>query len=127
MRTAGSRLTWLPSTGYLLPGIGLVLLIAFHAWGLMRFPAPFVDEAWYASRSWGLITTHKAFGVLDAGVFDRYPGYWTYFQWLPVWLQSLVVQLTGTPNLLGLRALSLVVGLFLAAAIYSIGSSIGGR
>ena len=127
MSTAGPRRVHLPAAGYLVPAFGLVLLIAFHAWGLMRFPAPFVDEAWYASRSWGLITTQKAFGALDAGVFDRYPGYWTYFQWLPVWLQSLVIRLTGTPNLVGLRAQSLVFGLLLGAAIYSIGSSIGGR
>jgi len=121
---------WLASPGlprYVLLGFGVALLLTFHAWSLMRFPAPFVDEAWYASRSWGLITTHKAFGVLDAGVFDRFPGYWTYFQWLPVWLQSLVVRLAGGPSLPGLRALSLGFGMILAAAVYSIGSSIGGR
>src|SRR5512132_401486 len=56
---------------------GAVLLVIFLT--LMRVPAPFVDEGWNANRSWALLHTGRPFGTLDSGVFERYPGYWTYF------------------------------------------------
>jgi len=110
----------------LLPGLGILMIVALHGWSLMRYPAPFVDEAWYASRAMSLIQTGKAFGALDAGVFDRFPGYWTYFQWVPVWLQSLTLRVAGAPSLLALRLLSLSFGAVLACAVFSIGKSLGG-
>src|SRR5438309_11148620 len=60
----------------------LVALTALNLLTLLRTPPPFVDEGWNASRGWGLLHTGRAFGTLDAGVFENYPGYWTYFPWL---------------------------------------------
>ena len=93
-----------------------VVISAFHLWSLMRIPPPFVDEAWNAARVWGLIRTGRPFGQLDAGVFDRYEGYWTFFPWLAVWVQSLSVRIAGAPTLFAVRVVSLVFGLVLLAA-----------
>ena len=93
----------------------------------MHFPFPNVDEAWFASRAWSLITTGKAFGTLDAGVFDRFPGYETYFPWLPVQIQSLGLRLFPQPELVAVRLVSLFFGLGLVILIYAIGVRFGGR
>ena len=98
-----------------------------HLCSLMNFPAPFVDEAWFACRAWSYITTGKAFGSLDAGVFDRFPGYETFFPWLPVQIQSWGLRLFPQPELLAVRLISLVFGLVLVASIYAIGVRFGGR
>ena len=34
---------------WLLPALLLAAVLALHLWSLMRFPAPFVDEAWNSS------------------------------------------------------------------------------
>ena len=104
-----------------------VVISAFHLWSLMRIPPPFVDEAWNAARVWGLIRTGRPFGQLDAGVFDRYEGYWTFFPWLAVWVQSLSVRIAGAPTLFAVRVVSLVFGLVLLAAAYVIARHLGGR
>lgn len=92
----------------------------------MRYPAPFVDEAWFASRAWAFIHTGRAFGPLDAGVIDRFEGYWTFLPWLPTFFQSIGLCLAGAPTLLAVRGVSLAFGLLLAAAVYVIGRRLGG-
>jgi 4-amino-4-deoxy-L-arabinose transferase-like glycosyltransferase len=94
-------------------------------WSLLRTPPPFVDEAWYASRAWSFIQTGRAFGTLDAGVFDKYEGYWTYFPLLGTWLQALAIRMLGL-SLLSVRLVSLTFGLALLAAIYAIGKQLFG-
>jgi 4-amino-4-deoxy-L-arabinose transferase-like glycosyltransferase len=105
----------------------LALSLGLHLWSLMRFPPPFVDEAWLASRAWSLIQTGQAFGPLDHGVFDRFEGYWTFFPWLPVWIQSLAFRLSGEPALLALRMLSLLFGVALLFTVYSIAKRLYGK
>jgi glycosyltransferase involved in cell wall biosynthesis len=109
----------------LLP-IALVLVLALHFRSLMRYPAPFTDEAWFASRAWAYCETHRTFGPLDRGVFDRFAGYWTYFPWLPNLLQSLMYWNSDSPNLYAIRLLSVLGGIVLAGAVFSIGKRIGG-
>jgi hypothetical protein len=109
----------------------LVLSLLFgvaviHGWSLMRFPPPFVDEGWLASRAWAFIHTGRAFGPLDAGVFDRFQGYWTFYPWLSTFLQSLGLRLAGTPGLLPVRMMSLAFGLLLLGAIYAIANRLYG-
>lgn len=111
----------------LLAGALSIGVIGLHLWSLLRYPAPFVDEAWYASRAWAFIATGKPFGVLDAGVFDRFPGYGSYFQWLPVAIQSIALRLAGHPELFPLRVVSLAFGVVLLAAVWLIGQYLGGR
>jgi 4-amino-4-deoxy-L-arabinose transferase-like glycosyltransferase len=103
------------------------LLLAINLWSLLRFPALFVDEAWFASRAWGLIQTGQAFGTLDSGVFDRFEGYGTFFPWLPVWLQSLSLRQFSEPTLFSIRIVSLVFGMVLLLAVFAAGRSLGGK
>lgn len=102
-------------------------ILIIHAWSLTRYPAPFVDEAWYASRAWALRTHGIPSGSLDAGVIDRFPGYWTFFQWLPAMLQRLAFVTVDQPALLPVRILSLLFGAILLAGIWSIANWAGGR
>ncbi|MBI5830421.1 MAG: hypothetical protein HZB20_12995, partial [Chloroflexi bacterium] len=74
-----------------------------HGWSLRRYPVLFVDEAWFASRAWEFIHTGRAFGSLDAGVIDRFEGYWTFFPWLPTVIQSAVLRFAAAPTLLSVR------------------------
>jgi hypothetical protein len=110
-----------------LRGAPWLAVLAVHLWSLLRYPAPFVDEAWYASRAWAFLRTGQPFGVLDAGVFERYPGYQHYFQWLPVMIQSAALRLSGGLDLLPLRAVSLGFGILLLASITLLGMRLGGR
>jgi 4-amino-4-deoxy-L-arabinose transferase-like glycosyltransferase len=103
-----------------------VAMIVFHLWSLMRFPAPFVDEAWSAARAWAFIQTGHAFGSLDKGVLDRFEGYWTFFPWLPTAIQSVGMRLFATPELLSIRLVSLAFGLALLGAVYSMARDWGG-
>jgi 4-amino-4-deoxy-L-arabinose transferase-like glycosyltransferase len=112
---------------WILEAVLFVIVALFHLWSLMRFPPPFVDEAWLASRAWSFITTGKAFGTLDAGVFDRFPGHETFFPWLPVVIQSLGLRLFPKPELIAVRFISLFFGLCLVIIIYAIGVRFGGR
>ncbi len=104
-----------------------VVMMAVHLWSLMRFPLPSEDEAWLGSRAWAFLHTGHPFGPLDAGVFDRFEGYWIFFPWLPSWLQSLSLHACAVPALLPLRLLSLGFGLVLLSAIYAIAHRLGGR
>ncbi len=93
------------------------LIIAVNLFSLLRTPPPFIDEVWFANRAWALATTGLNFGTMDSGVFDNFPGYWTYFPWLPSAFQAIGLRLFGL-DLFGLRAVSLAFGLGLLAAVY---------
>jgi len=99
---------------------------ALHLWSLLRFPAPFVDEAWFAARAWAFIHTGRPFSTLDAGVFDRFAGYWTFFPWLFTFIQSLSLRLADEPSLQAVRPISLLFGLLLLVAIYAIAARLRG-
>lgn len=120
--TAGSRLR-----AILAPLTLFVGVIAFHFWSLMRYPAPFVDEAWFGSRAWGYVLSGRTFGTLDRGVMDRFDGYWTFLPWLPNWIQAQSMKLYGGPQLFPLRVLSLLFALLLLWAVYSIGTHLVDR
>jgi 4-amino-4-deoxy-L-arabinose transferase-like glycosyltransferase len=102
-------------------------IIVFHAWSLMRYPPPFVDEAVYAARAWSFLKTSRFFGSLDIGVFDSFECYRTFFPCLPVWIQSASLYFVDEPSLLAVRIVSLVFGLLLLLAIYIIASHLGGQ
>jgi 4-amino-4-deoxy-L-arabinose transferase-like glycosyltransferase len=116
-RTAGVRLA---------PVVTLSAVIVFHLVTLLRTPAPFVDDAWYASRAWALIQTGRAYGCLDAGVFERFAGYWTILPALYAWLESLAIRALGL-SLLTVRMVSLAAGLVLSGAVYASGRHLGGK
>ncbi|MBA3530437.1 MAG: glycosyltransferase family 39 protein [Ardenticatenales bacterium] len=94
-------------------------LLALHLWTLMRFPAPFVDEVWYTSRTWGYIQTGRVFGDLDRGIFDYYEGYWTVLPGLPIFLRSFFLRFSSAPSLLAMRLASLFFGLVFLGALYA--------
>lgn len=102
-------------------------VVIFHFWSLTRFPPPNEDEAWAACRAWALIKTGKAFGSLDAGVFDRFPGYWTFLPWIPTWIQSLSLRFFSVPNVFAVRLISFLAGLALLGAVYIIGKRLAGK
>ncbi len=114
----GSRTAWL---FLYIAGFGL------HILTLLRYPAPFVDEAWLSARAWEYIHTGKAFGILDAGVLDRFGGYWHFYPWLPTWIQSLGLRLAGAPTLVAIRSVSLVFGFLLLIPVYYIGKQVGDK
>ncbi len=104
----------------------LSAVMGFHLFSLLRTPPPFVDEAWRASRAWSLIHTGRPFGTLEAGVFDRYDGYWTFFPWLETWFLALSIRALGL-SLFAVRLVSLAFGLVLLIAVGAIAKSLGGR
>jgi hypothetical protein len=99
-------------------------IIVINAWSLMRYPAPFIDEAWRASRAWAFIQTGRQFGPLDAGIIDRFEGHWTLFPWLSTLIQSVSLRFVAQPELLPLRILSLLFGFALLGAVYAIARSL---
>jgi len=103
-----------------------LLIAAFHLWGLMRYPTPFVDEAWLGSRAWNFLTTGQAFGAFDLGWIDQFDGYWTFLPWLPTVFFSWGMRWFAQPSLIGIRLVSFGSGLFLLAAVYLIAKSVGG-
>ena len=109
--------------------VAVVILVVLcgHMLTLLRYPPPFVDEAWAANRAWALLVKGIAFGDLDAGVFEKYPGYWTYFPMLPTSIQAAALWLAGHPALWPLRLVSLAFGAILLGACYLIGRSTGSR
>jgi len=111
-------------------GLAVALLIAAVTLvglaSLLRTPAPFIDEGWFASRAWAFIHTGQNFGSMDRGVFDRYDGYWTYFPWLPTFFQSLAFRALGL-SLFSLRLASFVFGMVLVLATYVIADRLAGR
>ena len=106
--------------------VGSVLL-AIHLWTLPRFPAPFVDEAWFANRAWSLLKHGDPVGSLDYGVVNRFPHGSRFFPIAPVIAQAGILSLAPAPSLLALRALSVAMAFFLALAVWAIGRSLFGR
>ena len=110
-------------------GIFITLLLGvliINSLTLMRFPRTFTDEAWLISRAWSYLETGLVFGQLDAGVIERFEGYWTYMPFIPTWIQSLPLRITDTPDLFLVRIVSLFFGMILLLAAFSIGYSING-
>jgi hypothetical protein len=93
---------------------------------LLRTPAPFIDEVWFANRAWGFVQTGLNFGTIDRGVFDRFDGYWTYEPWLPTFFWALSFRLLGL-SLFALRLVSLVFGLVLLLALFVVADRLAGR
>lgn len=91
-------------------------IAAFNLWTLLKTPAPFVGEAWGASRAVGLLQTGHPFGVLDSGVFERYPGYWTTFPWLGTFIHAVAIRALGLSQ--SIRLVSLAFGLLLLVEVY---------
>ena len=111
----------------LVPVALFAAVVTFHLLTLMRFPAPFVDEAWFAGRAWALIHSGHAFSTLDMGIIEELEGYWTFFPWLPAWIQAQVMSLFASPDIFAVRIVSLAFGLMLLAAVYAIADQLGGR
>src|SRR6478609_3542360 len=103
-----------------------VLVAAIHLVTLTHTPTAFVDEAWGANRGWALLHTGRAFGSLDAGVFNRYDGYWTYFPWLAAAVYSVSTFIFG-PTLLAVRLVSFASGLVLLLSVYMIANRLYNR
>jgi 4-amino-4-deoxy-L-arabinose transferase-like glycosyltransferase len=93
-------------------------LITLHVWSLTRFPAVFVDEAWFGSRAWSFLQSGDPIGTLDHGVVDRFSGSSHFFQFLPMLGQALSLWAAGGVSLAALRAFSLVMGALLCASIW---------
>ncbi|HET9494395.1 MAG TPA: glycosyltransferase family 39 protein [Chloroflexia bacterium] len=110
--------------------LGVVVVLGavcvFHLGTLMANSIPHVDEAWNTSRAWGLVQTGRAFGTLDAGVFDRFDGYWTYFPWLGAAVHAPFVFAFG-PGLFATRFASLFFGVVLLTVLYVIASRLYNR
>ncbi len=104
----------------------LVAIAALNLFSLLRTPAPFVDDAWFASRAWALIHTGRAFSTLDMGVSSYFPGAWTTIPWLGTWLQAIAMRAFGL-SLWSIRLGSLAFGLILLLAVYAIAKRLGGR
>ena len=79
------------------------------------------------SRAWAFNQTGHQFGALDAGLGEQFAGIWTLNQWLITFLQSFVIRFFAQPELLPLRALSLVEGFGLLAVSYWIANRLCGR
>ena len=85
----------------------------------MRFPAPFVDEGWNASRSWGMLTHGPGVRHARCGVYNQYPGFSRFFPWLGTALHVPLLALFG-PSLFAMRLTSLLFGLALLLLVYFI-------
>lgn len=107
--------------------ITIVGLMVWHLSTVVLYPYPHVDEAWFANRAMGYLTTGVPFGTMDAGVFDRYPQPWLIFPLIPTLLQALVLRVVGAVDLMALRILSLIAGAALLYSLYRIASRVAGR
>ena len=103
----------------------LVCIAALHAWSLLRFPAPFVDEAWTASRGWALVSRGEMMGSLDKGVVDL-PAQLGSFSLLPTLVHASALAIAGAPSLFAVRLVSLMGGAALALALWFIASRFRG-
>ena len=99
--------------------VAIIAVVIFHLVFLLRFPPVFSDEAWMASRAWGWLQSGLNFSPLDAGVWDKFEGYWTFYPLVPTLLHAATIQLLGL-KVSSLRLLSLLFGLGLLAAVYFI-------
>lgn len=101
------------------PWFGGSLLVFLHLFTLGRSPAPHVDEAWLVSRAWGMAQTGLPYGQLDAGLMENLVDhYWLVYQAGITALQSLLLRLAGSPDLLILRFFSFFCGMGLLWACF---------
>jgi 4-amino-4-deoxy-L-arabinose transferase-like glycosyltransferase len=91
----------------------------------MFYPAPFLDEAWMASRAWGFLHTGLNYGPLDSGVSNTLPGYWTFFPLTPTLIHAAFAKIFGF-SLASLRLASLFAGIGLLAAVWIITHRLSG-
>jgi 4-amino-4-deoxy-L-arabinose transferase-like glycosyltransferase len=115
-----------PSWSWLSLALPLAAALLLGLFSLLRTPAPFIDEVWFANRAWGFVQNGLNFGTLDEGVWNRFDGYWTYFPLLPTYFVSLAFHVFGL-SLFSLRLTSLVFGLILLVGLYTIADRLGGR
>jgi len=104
-----------------------VLFLGFHGWSLLRFPLPFVDEAWNASRAWGFLQTGRIYGSLDSDFMQSYKGYGSYFPIFPILAYAISFWLRGAPTLCAARFVSLLFGFFLVGSVYVLALWLKGR
>ena len=104
----------------------LAAVVGMGLASLLRTPAPFIDEVWFANRAWTYLHTGHNFGTIDEGVWDHFDGYWTYFPWLPSVVEALAFRVFGL-SLFALRLTSLAFGMLLLGAVYAIAQDLGGR
>lgn len=97
-----------------------------HAFSLLRFPPPFIDEAWYASHALGVLHTGRPLGPLHQGVFASIEGAWTYFPIIGSLLPALAIHLLGV-NILAVRLVALAFGLALLLSVYVIARRLYGQ
>jgi 4-amino-4-deoxy-L-arabinose transferase-like glycosyltransferase len=102
-----------------LPVVLLAGLVCLHLWALMRTPAPFEDEAWYADRGRAMILTGHGFGTLDSTPFTQYPGAANYFGFIGPLIQSLPMRVLGV-NLFSIRISSLLIGILLLLVVFNL-------
>jgi 4-amino-4-deoxy-L-arabinose transferase-like glycosyltransferase len=98
--------------------VAVSLFMAFHAWALLRYPPPFVDEAWFANRAWSLLTTGDPMGSLDSGVVDQSTHGSYFFPLLPLLPYTFAFWIGGSPSLLSVRLVSLLTGFILCWAVW---------
>jgi 4-amino-4-deoxy-L-arabinose transferase-like glycosyltransferase len=98
----------------------------FHLATLLRYPVPFVDEAYFANHAWGLIHTGRPFGPLNAGISEVFEGYWTYFTWGASAIFAAPILALGL-SVFSARLAALAFGLILLAAVYHIGARLYDR
>ncbi len=72
-----------------------------------------------ASRAWAWLHTGLNFGPLDAGVWDKFEGYWTVLPLLPTLVNATFIRLFGL-KVGSLRLASLLAGFGLLAIVYYI-------
>src|SRR5688500_13254758 len=106
------RVRALPRQGVIVPAAIIAVAALLHLLTLLQAPEPFIDEGWNAARSWGLLQTGRAFGTLDAGIFQEYPGYWVYFPWLGTAIHAPFMFLFE-PTLFAMRFACFLFGLVL--------------
>jgi len=97
--------------------------VAFNLFTLRRFPPVFPDEAWMASRAWGWLHTGLNYGALDAGVWERFDGYWTVLPLLPTLVNAAFIRLFGL-SVIAMRSASLLAGLGLLAAVFGLANEV---
>jgi 4-amino-4-deoxy-L-arabinose transferase-like glycosyltransferase len=101
----------------------ILVLLIFNLVTLLQYPVVSVDEGWNANRSWGLLQTGRAFGTMDAGPYENFPGYWTFYPWTGAWLHSLSMSVFG-PDLFSIRFVSFIFGAVLLLSIYVLGKQL---
>jgi hypothetical protein len=101
-----------------------IALAALHLWSVLRYPAPYVDEAWLIARAFAFLQTGEPFGPLDVGIFDRVPNGWRTLGVVSTALSSIGLLGAESADLFGPRSAALGFGLCLLLALFRIGSAL---